>query len=189
MWEFDRTASHLTLDFANTVSGRTTPAPIDRLADYAHFIEFARQTQIATEVQAKSLLARAKKHPIEAERTHARIQALRDATHNVFASIAAATKPAPEDVRTLSDHIRRLELDVDLAYNYLADEDGLDAPLGPIIRGAVELIDPSMRERVGMCGRDTCRFLFLDTTKNRTRRWCEMKSCGNREKARRFREN
>jgi len=31
-----------------------------------------------------------------------------------------------------------------------------------------------------------CRWLFLDTSKNHTRRWCDMKVCGNRIKARRF---
>jgi predicted RNA-binding Zn ribbon-like protein len=40
--------------------------------------------------------------------------------------------------------------------------------------------------RVRTCGVDTCRWLFLDTSKNHTRRWCNMKVCGNRVKARRF---
>jgi predicted RNA-binding Zn ribbon-like protein len=42
-------------------------------------------------------------------------------------------------------------------------------------------------ERIRSCAATTCAWLFLDTTKNRTRRWCDMKTCGNREKVRRFR--
>ena len=41
---------------------------------------------------------------------------------------------------------------------------------------------------IGACADDTCGWLFLDTTRNRTRRWCVMKECGNRSKVRRFRE-
>jgi predicted RNA-binding Zn ribbon-like protein len=40
--------------------------------------------------------------------------------------------------------------------------------------------------RLHACASDTCRWLFLDTSKNRTRRWCDMKICGNRAKARRY---
>ena len=41
---------------------------------------------------------------------------------------------------------------------------------------------------VRICGADDCLWIFLDTSKNRTRRWCDMKQCGNRMKARRFYE-
>jgi predicted RNA-binding Zn ribbon-like protein len=49
------------------------------------------------------------------------------------------------------------------------------------------LLSPDMA-RVRTCAADTCRWLFLDTSKNHTRRWCNMKVCGNRMKARRFQE-
>jgi predicted RNA-binding Zn ribbon-like protein len=41
---------------------------------------------------------------------------------------------------------------------------------------------------VRLCADASCAWLFLDTTRNRTRRWCDMKECGNRNKVRRFRE-
>jgi len=47
------------------------------------------------------------------------------------------------------------------------------------------LLSPAMGS-VRTCAADTCRWLFLDTSKNHTRRWCNMKVCGNRMKARRF---
>lgn len=47
------------------------------------------------------------------------------------------------------------------------------------------LLSPDMA-RVHTCAVDTCRWLFLDTSKNHKRRWCNMKVCGNRMKARRF---
>jgi len=39
--------------------------------------------------------------------------------------------------------------------------------------------------RVRECGGTACNWLFLDESRNRSRRWCSMESCGNRAKARR----
>lgn len=61
-----------------------------------------------------------------------------------------------------------------------------DLPLWTLAQSASELVLSHAMERVRACGADTCRWLFLDTSKNHTRRWCDMKVCGNRMKARRF---
>jgi len=66
--------------------------------------------------------------------------------------------------------------------------EGLDAMLVPIVRAAVDLLTSDAMSRVGRCADETCAWLFLDTTRSGTRRWCDMKSCGNRNKVRRFRE-
>lgn len=42
--------------------------------------------------------------------------------------------------------------------------------------------------RLKACRADDCRWVFLDTSKNRSRAWCSMDSCGNREKVRAYRE-
>jgi predicted RNA-binding Zn ribbon-like protein len=51
---------------------------------------------------------------------------------------------------------------------------------------AGELLMSQALQRVRACDADSCRWLFLDTSRNHTRRWCDMKVCGNRMKARRF---
>ena len=61
---------------------------------------------------------------------------------------------------------------------------GLDAPLWPIVHSAVELITDGPLDRVSRCGR--CRWLFLDTTKNHSRRWCSMEGCGTDTKKERY---
>jgi predicted RNA-binding Zn ribbon-like protein len=43
--------------------------------------------------------------------------------------------------------------------------------------------------RLKACRSDTCQFAFIDTSRNRSRQWCDMAVCGNREKARRFRSS
>jgi predicted RNA-binding Zn ribbon-like protein len=55
-----------------------------------------------------------------------------------------------------------------------------------LAQAACDLMTSGMLDRLRACGSETCRWLFLDTSKNHTRRWCDMKICGNRMKARRF---
>jgi predicted RNA-binding Zn ribbon-like protein len=58
--------------------------------------------------------------------------------------------------------------------------------LWPILRSAAEVLTSEKRTRLGQCADDRgCGWLFLDTSKNRSRRWCDMEDCGNRAKARR----
>jgi predicted RNA-binding Zn ribbon-like protein len=65
--------------------------------------------------------------------------------------------------------------------------DEFDAVLTPVVRAAVDLLTSKTAGRLGICADSTCAWVFLDTTRGRTRRWCDMKACGNRNKVRRFR--
>ena len=60
--------------------------------------------------------------------------------------------------------------------------------LDPVVRSATDLLTSDAVTRIGCCADETCGWLFLDTTRSRTRRWCDMKQCGNRNKVRRFRQ-
>jgi predicted RNA-binding Zn ribbon-like protein len=57
-----------------------------------------------------------------------------------------------------------------------------------VVRAASDLLTSDALARVRQCADGSCAWLFLDTTRNRTRRWCDMKACGNRNKVRRFRK-
>ena len=69
-----------------------------------------------------------------------------------------------------------------------AEEEALDCMLWPVVRSAAELLNSDLLSRVRVCPADDCAWLFLDQSRNRSRRWCDMSTCGNRSKARRFRE-
>jgi predicted RNA-binding Zn ribbon-like protein len=58
--------------------------------------------------------------------------------------------------------------------------------LGPVAWSAAELLTSENCELIKCCASDTCCWLFLDSTKNRSRRWCNMADCGSRAKARRY---
>jgi len=61
----------------------------------------------------------------------------------------------------------------------------LDDIIWPVVRSAADLLTSDTLPMLRICAADDCQWLFMDTSKNQTRRWCNMKSCGNRAKARR----
>src|SRR5258706_243420 len=64
----------------------------------------------------------------------------------------------------------------------------LDHLLGPIARSAANLLTrDELLYHVSHCGGDNCGWLFVDSSKNHSRRWCDMRDCGNRAKVRRHR--
>lgn len=186
-WVFDLCAGHLALDFANTVSERTTDTPIERLPSYEDFVRFGRQEEIVSDAEARRLQAWARRHPRDAERVRLEVVRLRDGLYRAFSALAGGEHPTNADLEPLNAMLARLRLGPDLAWHWA---DGADAPaasLATIARAAVDLLTGDRRDRLRLCDAADCVWVFLDTSKNRTRRWCDMKQCGNREKARRFR--
>ena len=61
----------------------------------------------------------------------------------------------------------------------------VDSILWPIAQSAADLLTSPDLAAVRMCEAPDCAWLFLDQSRNRSRRWCDMKVCGNRQKARR----
>jgi predicted RNA-binding Zn ribbon-like protein len=61
----------------------------------------------------------------------------------------------------------------------------LEMPLWPVARSAAELLTSSDLSAPRVCASASCAWLFLDTSRNGSRRWCSMRTCGNRAKARR----
>jgi predicted RNA-binding Zn ribbon-like protein len=120
------------------------------------------------------------------------VRELREALAAVaYASLADEELPR-QAVDSLQKHFhranaaRRLISDGNrLAWSWPEQEE-LAAPLWLLAQEAEELLLSDRADRVRYCDSDTCRWLFLDTSKNRTRRWCDMKVCGNRMKARRY---
>ena len=187
-WTFDLCGGHVALDFANTVSDRPSSSPIERLGTYADLVRFAVQTGITTKTAARSLLRAAESDPAAAERTLAEARTLRDALYDVFFAQAAGHRPDARDLALVDAAWHRLSLDTTFQWRWTDGPQALDSMLGPIVASAVTLLTGGPRDRVRTCESDTCRWVFLDTSKNRSRRWCDMKQCGNRAKARRFQE-
>jgi predicted RNA-binding Zn ribbon-like protein len=183
---FDRCAGHVALDFANAVGDRHTDSPVDYLPTYSHLSAFALQCELLPPAQVRRLDRRAGLHPAAARVALGRAVELREALYRLFARVAEGRPAQAGDLALLNRAIGRLRMGRDFQWEWADGPDALDAVLGPIVRAALELLLSAQRDRIRLCAAEDCVWLFLDTSKNRSRRWCDMKQCGNRAKVRRF---
>lgn len=192
---FELSGGRLCLDFVNTVSGDRAGEARERLAAYPSLLAWARQACAIEPAKARSLLAEARRRPDAASAVLREALAIREALYRVFVAVASGDEPGGEDLARVSAFVgsalahRRLERrDGELTLGWEDAEGALEAPLWPVAASAAELLTSPERARIRVCGlHDTheCSWLFLDTTRARTRRWCSMKDCGNKAKARR----
>ena len=193
--EFELSGGALCLDFANTVLRRNQPGRTqDELEDYSRLVGFAKQSKLLSPAKADLQRARALKSPLTASHVIPAAKALREAIYRVFSSLAARKSIAPEDVKLLEKFALEALKQRSLmplpkgGYRWQWKPDEADNPeqmLWPIALSAGELLTSDLISSVRECAADDCAWLFLDESRNRSRRWCDMKVCGNRQKARR----
>lgn len=189
-WEF--TAGRLCLDFANTVGNRGGEPEIDYIGDYAALIAWCGRGGLLGEREEQHLLMRAREDPRAAAAAHGTATRLRNAMFTVFLAVAEDRKPEPDALelvnRALSDSLANLlvvEAGGGFAWDWRGRNAAFDSVLWPVSRSAGELLTATELPRVRQCANDPCKWLFLDTTKNHSRRWCVMEACGNQAKGRR----
>ncbi len=188
-------AGWLCLDFTNTVRFRPISDRLDLINDYDDLIAWARQATIITAGEAEALSARASAAPREATAALARARGLREAVHGLV-SARAASLPAPTDrLQTFNRALARAMARAGLVpagsrfkWGWPGAEPDLDRISGWVARSAAELLTSPSLTFVRECAGYDCGWLFLDATKNRSRRWCDMQTCGNRAKSRRHYE-
>jgi predicted RNA-binding Zn ribbon-like protein len=103
------------------------------------------------------------------------IRALLRANNGIGADVAAA-----------SDVLERAARRTDLRVGFAGGELRFES-VDPVLAAVAEAMADGSWARLKACRSDTCQFAFIDTARNRSRQWCDMAVCGNREKARRFR--
>lgn len=165
-------AGSLCLDFVNTVDPRHATPREERLPDYAAVLDWARQAGI----EAPSAT------PTDASGAHEEAIELRETLYAIFGAVARGEAPPADALRHLNEEIARRPRQITDGFVWVTDD-----VLAPVVWSAAELLTSGPLERVRECpGDDTCGWLFLDTSRNGTRRWCDMRTCGNRAKARRY---
>ncbi len=179
------------LDFVNTVDGEPGgETEFDHLRDYGDLVAWGRRVGLLSEGSARRLLQEAEEQPSEAEATYARTLLLRDALYEIFGAVARKEHPPEHSLELL----RREECAV-LARARLVpkgegyawewpDDGDVGRVLSPVVHAAVELLTSGPLDRVKACA--GCHWLFVDESKNRSRRWCTMEVCGTNEKVRRY---
>ena len=190
---FELTGDLLCLDFVNTLDNRPSSEPKELLEYYVDLARFAEDTGILAPHQADQLVERSALMPDEAQRTLRYAVELREALYAVLAALMKK-QPAPAMalvrlngfVQHAAQHARLVESGARLEWRFDDPTSSLDAPLWAIARSAADLLASDQMAFVRACSSKTCQWLFLDTSKNHRRRWCDMKLCGNRAKGQRF---
>lgn len=184
----------LSLDFTNTVSGWRDIHAFDRdkLISYADLVAWSRQAGILTPDESSELLALSSARPAEAAAALEKAFKLREAIHALFLSTTKEEEPDHADLaefnETLSAAMSRSRVthgSEGFAWGWAPEEEGLDRMLWPIARSAADLLTSGDLKMVRSCDGDTCGWLFIDASKNHSRRWCDMRDCGNRAKVHR----
>ena len=194
-----RNGGMLCLDFINTVEPRTGPVSRDWLTGYPDLVRWAQHGGLFDEAVAGRLLRSATARPAAAQAAFQAAIDLREGLFRLFAAFAVDAAPAEADLEVLrgafaaaAQHGRLVpeaggfDWNFDAAVPAEAAAELLDRPWWPVAASGVELLTHGPLDRIKQCPTDAgCSWLFLDTTKNRSRRWCSMDDCGSQIKARR----
>lgn len=125
------------------------------------------------------------------EKEHADAIAVREAIRDLLLANNGVAADAEAASQTLEDAGRAANLGVrfENGHPLLAPEgDGARAAIGQIVAAVAELAPTDEWKRLKGCRDENCRVAFYDKSRNRSRAWCSMEVCGNREKARSFRQ-
>ena len=179
----------LCLDFVNTINSRVDPEH-DYLMHYSDLVGWANKSGILSPAQGTQLQKRGKQNTNAAEAALVRALSLRDLLYRLFSHAAKGSEPEERDLQSFItvygesiSHGNFLKIEDHYRTAWKADE-SLDALLRPIVDSAGELLLSEELGHVKEC--PGCGWLFLDTSKNQSRRWCSMNTCGARDKMRRY---
>lgn len=183
------------IEFTHTVGWEERDREDDALGDYGALVAWSVGRGLLEAEDGEALLTQARARPVEAERTLVEAHALRALVYHLLRRVAQGSGPDGGRLEVLNGYVRRYGGDRRLAltdggvrWGWQRDLYRLDVVLGPLVWDVVELLTSPESERLRLCDGDGCGWLFVDASRNRSRRWCDMSDCGNRAKARRFRE-
>jgi predicted RNA-binding Zn ribbon-like protein len=188
-------AGSLCLDFANTADWHESEQPVELLPTYSDLLVWGLQAGVLEADDAARLLRAAEFEPEAAVAVYGRAITLREAIFRIFRGIARSESAVEGDLALLNEELTRAYRhrrvgagDDGYEWEWIDHDLALDSVLWSVAHAAAELLTSATLVRVRQCAGDPCGWLFYDTSRNRSRRWCNMEGCGNRAKARRFYE-
>jgi predicted RNA-binding Zn ribbon-like protein len=180
----------IALDLLNTQNGPALGAPEDdALRGYDDVVAWAHYVGVLSGPQADGLIRRAHRHPADARAVFERTLETRRSLYVLFSAVAHGSRPPDEAISNLQRDEAEALAHAHLvatgdAYEWAWRDDDLGRPLWPVIHAAARLLTDGPLDRVKGCA--TCRFHFIDESKNRSRRWCSMEDCGKADKMQKY---
>jgi len=184
------------LDFVNTVGSRLNDCPSEYLRSYEDLLDWSRQAGLLAPEEKEGLSGQATLDPEGAREALSRALDLREEIHRVISAAIAGESQDESDLSALNgelsialSHLRVMPADGAYTWGWDRSGDGggarLDSPLWPVAQSAAELLTSPKLGRVKLCAGEGCGWVFLDESRNGSRRWCDSRDCGNRERVRR----
>jgi predicted RNA-binding Zn ribbon-like protein len=190
----------LCLDFLNSVGARRISQfgeitiRDETLNDYLDLLAWGRHARALTKAEVETLAHESRRQQKEAAAVFHRAIRLREALYSICKAKLSHKQPRETDLLVLNEELRLARDAEQLVFEktgfdwqWSTPDSALDRVLLPIARSAAELLTQDDLSRLRQCGGDDCGWIFLDTSRNRGRRWCDMRDCGNVAKVRRFR--
>jgi predicted RNA-binding Zn ribbon-like protein len=188
---FPFSAGALCLDFVNTCADRPRCTE-DQLRGAGDLIAWGVAAGLITHAEAEGFRRQLAAEPTAATALAGTAIDLREAAYGACSAIAAGRRPAVDDLGVINATLRSALPNLVLGagangccWLWCNVTSPSDRILWPVVRSLADLVTSDQAERIRECAGATCSWLFLDTSRNRSRKWCSMSSCGNRAKARR----
>jgi len=191
---FGWVGGELCLDFANTISEHD-PAVGEKLMSFAHLVDWAEEAGLILPSDGQEILERIAQSSGESERILAIAIELRETIYRLFVALAEGQAPDQDELTRFNEFLARWPMTIQVAGRpgnelrcvHRAGQRPDAWLLAPVARSAAELLANSkLSARTRQCCAPDCEWLFLDLSKNRSRRWCAMDDCGDRAKAQRY---
>jgi predicted RNA-binding Zn ribbon-like protein len=191
-------AGHAALDFVNTVPWSASPAMArpaegERLVRYRDLVRWARDAGLLTSERAATLLQAGERDSRAADHALQHAIHVRGVIRAVFHYVAGGAEPPASaldalvgEVATAWQGARIVVESGSAAVDWGRDPADLGQVIRPVVTAAADLLLDERLARVRECASERCRWLFLDSSRNGLRRWCDMRVCGSRAKARRY---
>jgi len=185
------------LDLVNTVDWTSRGPENERLIDFDRLTRWAEGAEVLSPKTASALRRSAAAKPREAVAAYKAALQARQVLQRVLSAIAEGELAghalndfnrllgrALEHMRVVSPTVARTrDRRLRLGWEHL--ENRLDAVIWPVLWSAASLIASDEASRIRICGGADCGWMYVDRSRNRLRRWCQMETCGTREKSRR----
>jgi len=183
----------LCLDFTNTFTGRNSKKQKEWLNDFFDLILWGRHVGIVEEKTAQKLSIKSTQQPYKAKKIYKKSIKLRETLYRIFSSIATKGKAPNHDLSIFNHYLADSmgksclkSLQDGFTWSFYSEINSMDFILNPIIKSAADFLVSSDLKWLKKCANDRCGWLFIDMSRNNSRRWCNMKVCGNRAKAHRY---
>jgi predicted RNA-binding Zn ribbon-like protein len=182
---------NLSLDFLNTVYDRHQESLEGYLNNYLDLITWTHIAGAISDVQKERLLQICREKQRKAHQIYKDAIQLREGMYELVVSMIDRDEVSPVDIQLINQwlskafsNLQLTRLDNHFVLDWKKENFGLESVLWPILRSFTDLVTSEDRDRIKQCS--NCGWLFVDNSKNRSRRWCSMEVCGNRVKVRRY---